>query len=211
MPDITDQIKAAGVGAPAPQKGPASTPVAAPEPVKTITFTESELADKIKEVLAQQFHAAREAAKPKEPNWAHVKESDIYNSDVYIPAIEHEVPDYINIELADPEYMVVWASRDQRRIGTLQAIGYEFLKPEHIHKNFKCPLTFDSEKCYVFMDVVAMRVHKRILLGKRRKALQVSLNQLVNRNRPPRVREKGTYDLAPAISPEFGEFYSDIV
>jgi hypothetical protein len=204
MPDITNQIKAAGAGAPA--SAPAST-----EPSKTFSFTEAELAAKIKEVLAQQFHAAREASKPKEPNWANVKESDIYNSDVYIPAIEHEVPDYINIELADPEYMVVWAARDQRRIGTLQAIGYEFLKPEHIHKNFKCPLQFDSEKLYVFMDVVAMRVHKRILLGKRRKALQVSLNQLVNRNRPPRVREKGTYELAPAISPEFGEFYSDIV
>jgi hypothetical protein len=61
------------------------------------------------------------------------------------------------------------------------------------------------------MDVVAMRVHKRILLGKRRAALQVSLNQLSNRNRPPRVKVKGTYDLMEEVNPAVGEFYESIV
>jgi hypothetical protein len=202
MPEIdhklTDAVKAA---VPAP---PAS-------PVKTITYTEDELAAKIKEVLAAQVHSAREAAKPKEPNWATTTERDVYNQDVYIPAIEHEVPDYMNIQLADPEYMVVWASQDQRRLGQLFATGYEMLKPEHVAKHFKLPLKFDSENTYRYMDVVAMRVHKRILLGKRRAALQVSLNQLSNRNRPPRVKVKGTYDLMEEVNPAVGEFYESIV
>jgi hypothetical protein len=205
MPEIdhkfTDVVKAA---VPAPPASPAS-------PVKTITYTEDELAAKIKEVLAAQVHSAREAAKPKEPNWATTTERDVYNQDVYIPAIEHEVPDYMNIQLADPEYMVVWASQDQRRLGQLFATGYEMLKPGHVAKNFKLPLKFDSEDTYRFMDVVAMRVHKRILLGKRRAALQVSLNQLSNRNRPPRVKVKGTYDLMEEVNPSVGEFYESIV
>src|SRR6266567_4019566 len=154
---------------------------------------------------------AVEAAKPKEPNWGTLTEQQAMSQDMYIPVIEHEIPDYMNMKLKDPEYECVWASRDQRRIGQLMAQGYELLKKDHIHPDFPVPLRFDSEGLYIYVDVVAMRVHKRILYGKRRKALQVSLNQLTNRNKPPRVRLKGSYDLAEDFAPSYGQLYSDIV
>jgi hypothetical protein len=86
------------------------------------------------------------------------------------------------------------------------------LTKEHVHPDFKLPLIFDSEGMYTYIDVVAMRVHKRILYGKRRKALQVSLDQLANRNRPPRVRVKDSYNLSEPFTPGTGQsLYSDIV
>lgn len=164
----------------------------------------------VRAVLNKSKAAAVEAAKPKEPNWGSLTEQQAMSQDMYIPVIEHEIPDYMNMKLKDPEYECVWASRDQRRIGQLMAQGYELLKQEHIHQDFPVPLRFDSEGLYIYVDVVCMRVHKRILYGKRRKALQVSLNQLANRNKPPRVRLKGSYELAEDFAPSYGQLYSDI-
>lgn len=160
--------------------------------------------------LAKRAAKVREAAQPKEPNWATLTEAEAMSAATYIPVIEHDIPDYMNMRLKDQEYMCVWASKDQRRIGQLQAEGYEFLKQEHIHPDFKVPLRFDSEGLYTYADVVCMRVHKRIVYGKRKKALQVSLNQLANRNRPPRVKMEGTFELAPGSTPEVGQFYESI-
>jgi len=117
---------------------------------------------------------------PKEPDWATITEAEALDpeSPVYIPVIEHEVPSYLDVKLADPEYVVVWVNRDQRRVSAMLATGYEFLKPEHVSKDFALPLKFDSEKMYTYADVVAMRVHKRIKLGKARKYVDMSTGQL---------------------------------
>ena len=180
------------------------------------SLSTDQLEEAIKAVLEKQQKAKVEAAKPREPDWANVSEQDAYKRDFYVPVIEHELPSYMDIKLADPQYEVVWSSCDQRRIGQLQAMGYELLKKEHIKSDFKLPLLFNSEGLYKYVDVVAMRVHKKILYGKRRQALQVSLNQLSNRNRPPRVREANSYNLASPIAETdtFGKgssLYSDIM
>jgi hypothetical protein len=175
-----------------------------------------DLENAIISVLRKQKAAAVEAAKPKEPDWSQLTEAQAMTQDVYIPVIEHEVPDYMNMRLKDPEYEVVWASKDQRRLGQLMAMGYSFLEKNDVHPDFVLPLLFDSEGRYTYVDVVAMKVHKRILYGKRRKALQVSLNQLSNRRRPPRVRIKDSYDLTEPVPDQnvLGQgsyLYSDIV
>ncbi len=117
-------------------------------------------------------------------------EQQAMNPATYIPVIEHDIPDYMNIKLKDTEYEPVWASRDQRRLGQLLAKGYEFITPEMMADNFKVPLLFDSERHYVYSDVIAMRVHKRILYGKRRKAAEISLKQLKNKNRIPKTKNR---------------------
>jgi hypothetical protein len=164
----------------------------------------------VNEALAKMATKRKEDAKPKEPDWSKLTEAEAMSAAVYIPVIEHDIPDYMNMKLKDAEYMCVWAAKDQRRIGQLQAEGYEFLRKEHIHPDFKLPLLFDGEGNYTYADVVCMRVHKRIVYGKRKKALQISLNQLANRNRPPRVKIEGTFDLAPGSTPEVGSFYETI-
>lgn len=159
----------------------------------------ADLEKQIEAILQKRKLEAAEAAKPKEPDWSKISEKDAYNPATYIPVIEHDIPDYMNIKLKDAEYEVVWASRDQRRLGQLLAEGYEFLKPEHISPNFSMPLTFNSEKQYIYQDVIAMRVHKRILYGKRRRALEISQAQLRAKNKLPQQRIKGTFDLAPEV------------
>jgi hypothetical protein len=164
------------------------------------------LENEIDRILEERKKARAEASKPKEPDWTKISEQDAYRQDIYIPVIEHDVPDYMNLKLRDQAYEVVWASKDQRRLGQLLAEGYEYIKPEHIDPHFKLPLRFDSENLYIYVDVIAMRVHKRILYGKRRKALDISQRQLKNTNKIPQQRLKGTFDLTsdePMLEPGF--------
>jgi hypothetical protein len=125
------------------------------------------------------------AAAPKEPDWATMTEREALKADTYIPTIDHQVPEYLNVRLKDPEYMVVWASTDQRRVGQLSAEGYEFLKEEDIHPDFHTPLKFDSEHRYQYMDLVCMKVHKRILFAKRRKVINITHDQIKMHKRLP--------------------------
>jgi hypothetical protein len=156
-----------------------------------------DLEDAIQRVLAKNRKDHVEAAQPKEPNWATMTEREAY---------------YMNIKLKDPEYEVVWASQDQRRIGQLMAEGYEYLRPEHVHPDFKLPLVFDSDKLYRYVDVIALRVHKRILYGKRRAGLELSQRQLGNNRRPPSARIANTFDLQEVpMHPEAGSFYDPVV
>lgn len=182
-------------------------PAPVPSPIPGLNMSEFE--KQIDAVLAKRAADRKEAAQPKEPDWSTLSEKEAMSTAIYIPMIEHDVPDYMNMMLKDTEYECVWASKDQRRLGQLVAEGYEFLKLEHVHPQFKVPLVFGSDGTYCYSDVICMRVHKRILYGKRRKALQVSLNQLANRNRPPRVRVKDTFDLVEPVGAGQSSSYYD--
>ena len=110
----------------------------------TSTFSYSwsyaEFEKQIDAVLAKRAADRKEAAQPKEPDWSTLSEKEAMSTAIYIPMIEHDVPDYMNMMLKDTEYECVWASKDQRRLGQLVAEGYEFLKLEHVHPQFKVPL-----------------------------------------------------------------------
>lgn len=150
----------------------------------------------IEKVLARKLKERQEASKPRDPDWKTLTEQEAMNPAVYIPIIEHEIPEYMNIKLKDTEYEVVWANRDQRRLGALQAEGYELLKAEHIAGDFQTPLKFDSEGLYIYQDVVAMRAHKRILFSKRRRIADLSRQQLSKRAKIPQQRIEGTMELS---------------
>ena len=178
------------------------------EAITDSKLSPSELEKQIKQVLSNIGKERAAAAAPKEPDWKNLREQDAYDARINIPVIEHEIADYMNMKLKDTEYEVVWASMDQRRIGQLQAEGYEFLKPEHIAPDFKVPLLFDSEERYTYQDVVCMRVHKRILYGKRRRGLELSRRQLGNNHRPPTSKIVGTFELGEApMLDRFSSFY----
>jgi hypothetical protein len=153
------------------------------------------LEDVIKRVLD-----ARKAEKiaefiPKEPDYKTLKEGDLIRQDIYIPVIEHDIPDYMNVQLKDEEYVPIWVNRDQRQVGAKAAEGFEFLKREHLADNWIPPLKFDSEGMYVYQDVVCMRVHKRIRFAKLRKFYEISKNQL----RPAQAQENAKSTLMEKV------------
>ena len=174
------KVEVAGVAA-SVQAGVANALPPTPSAPAPPLLTQEQIEEAIDRILGARRKAQPPVA-PSEPSidWAHVSERqalDITNS-MSIPVIEHEVPSYLDVRLADPEYECVWANRDQRRISELQAQGYELLKKEHLAPSFPLPLKFDSEGLYIYQDVIAMRVHKKILYAKRRKVVEQSYSKL---------------------------------
>src|SRR3974390_253397 len=146
--------------------------------MQTAGVTPETLEDVIKKVLDKRKTEKIEEFKPKEPDYTKLSEQDIFRNDVYIPVIEHDLPDYMNVRLKDDEYIPIWVNRDQRQLGAKLAEGFELLRKEHLASDFLAPLKFDSEGLYIYQDVVCMRVHKRIRFAKIRKFFQISINQL---------------------------------
>jgi hypothetical protein len=136
------------------------------------------LEDVIKKILDKRKTEKIAELAPKEPDYSTLSERDILRQDIYIPVIEHDIPEYMNIQLKDTEYIPIWVNRDQRQLGAKMAEGFEFLKKEHLPDNYQPPLKFDSEGLYIYQDVVCMRVHKRIRYAKLRKFYDISKNQL---------------------------------
>ena len=136
------------------------------------------LEDIIKKVLDNRKNEVVKKLVPKEPDYKALSEKDILNQEIYIPVIEHDIPDYMNVTLKDEEYVPIWVNRDQRQLGAKLAEGFEFVKKEHLPDGYQAPLKFDSEGLYIYQDVVCMRVHKRIRFAKLRKFFDMSKNQL---------------------------------
>lgn len=196
-------MKAAQVTDP-PKPAPKST--ASPAAVAAASVLS---VDDLEEAIRRVLHQAKAPVKPVDPNWAELTEEEAFSDNPpYIPVIDHEIPSYMNVELKDLEYVVVWASRDQRRLGQLEAEGYEYLKPEHMRPGFKVPLKFTSEDLYIYHDVIAMRVHKKIRFGKLKRYQQISQNQL----RPLMMQQKAAQDLHSNIignDPDLERAFSD--
>jgi hypothetical protein len=171
--EVQERIEVAAEVAVAPKEPPKEPPK------EQVTYTADQLEEQVRKILSSTGVPIPVKPQP-EPDWGKLSELEATDltRPLNIPVITHEVPAYLEIKLADNEYVAVWANRDQRRLGELEAQGYEFLRREHISKDFKLPLKFDSEGLYIYADVIAMRVHKRILFGKRRRTQEMSMNQL---------------------------------
>lgn len=157
---------------------PPSTPSSVASTLAAQGVSPETLEDVIRGILDKRKAEKISELTPKEPDYRSLSEKDIYNAGIYIPVIQHDIPEYMYVELKDDEYIAIWVNRDQRRVGAVQAEGFEFVKAEHLKQGWIAPLKFDSEGLYVYQDVVCMRVHKRIRYAKLRKFYEMSKNQL---------------------------------
>ena len=153
------------------------------------------LEDIIRNVLDKRKAETVQKLTPKEPDYRYLSEADAVNSAVYIPVIEHDLPDYMNVRLKDDEYIPIWVNKDQRQLGAKQAEGFEFLRKEDLASDFVAPLKFNSEGMYEYQDVVCMRVHKRIRFAKLRKFNEISKNQL----KPAQAQENAKASLMEKV------------
>ena len=182
---------AAELGEPAPKTTAASVAAKLSE-----AGVDSEtLEDVIKRILDKRKAEKIKEFIPQEPDYSTLSERDAFRQDIYIPVIEHDIPEYMNVELKDKEYLPIWVNRDQRQLGAKMAEGFELLKREHLPDGYNPPLKFDSEGLYVYQDVVCMRVHKRIRFAKIRKFYEISKNQL----RPAQAQENAKSTLMEKV------------
>jgi hypothetical protein len=125
---------------------------------KQVTQMQEQL--KAKEAEDKKAAAAQAAPAEAKIDWDKMEEKDIFDLSIPIPAIEQEVPDYLEFMLKDKSYVRRWIHVLPERLGPCLASGYSYVTKDDIDDRYPHPLQFDAEGHYKFGDVVALKILK---------------------------------------------------
>jgi hypothetical protein len=144
----------------------------APVPVGQAPIPAS-MADLAKQLLDLQKQVNEKATKaevvtkamvtpPVKPeiDWANMDENSVFDMSIPIPAIEQEVPDYLNMHVQDKMYVTRWIHKLRERLGPCLAAGYTYVTKPEIDNRYPISLEPDSEGHYTFGDVVLLKILK---------------------------------------------------
>lgn len=144
-------------------KTPTPTPAAPAKPQPTVAELLAEVVS-LKKAVATKADAPVPPKPPesqaKEIDWSKVSESEVFDLSVAIPAIEHDLPDYMNVQLVDKNYVPRWTHKLPQNLGPKLAAGYQYVTKEDLDTRYPIPLLFDGEGHYCFADVVLLKIHK---------------------------------------------------
>jgi hypothetical protein len=128
-----------------------------------------ELARRIEAVKTEADSKKVEAKKPRyytESEFSNVQEKDIYDFSVPIAVIDHQLPDFLDIKLKDPNYVPRWINMDARRMGQVIAEGWSYISEEDLAEPLKVEIGDSADGHYVYDDVVAMKLTKEKVYGR---------------------------------------------
>ena len=114
----------------------------------------------------KKVEAATKVEAKKEIDWSKVEEKDILSLSIPVPTIDHALEGYLDVVLADKNYVARWVHKSQHNLGPKLNRGFTFVTKEDMDVSKPLPLEFDSEGHYSFDDVVCLKIHKSIYLGK---------------------------------------------
>jgi hypothetical protein len=123
-----------------------------------------------------------EKAKPKYiTDFATIQERDIFDLRVPIEAISHEIPEFLIVNLKDPNYVPRWIQTNSRRLGQAHAEGWLYVTEADLATELKVEVEDDVSGHYVYADVVLMKMQKAKLYQRIRanflKSLAVTKSQ----------------------------------
>lgn len=101
---------------------------------------------------------------PKELDFSKLSEDSVYDLDVAIQAINHQVPDLTKVTLRDSHYVPRWVSLHPARLGPMKAAGFTYVETEDIEE-VALDLQPNENGQYVYIDVVLMKVSKAKYFG----------------------------------------------
>jgi hypothetical protein len=108
----------------------------------------------------------RAAAIERKPiDWNKIQEKDIFDLNVNIDTINHDMPDYMLIVPKDSNYVLRWVHKLPRRLGPMKAKGFQFARPEDIEGELNIALEVDENGQIRFDDVLLMKIEKRLYYG----------------------------------------------
>jgi hypothetical protein len=135
---------------------PVKTPEVKPGPVASPVPSMEELAKQLaglqklvnEKASKTEVVTKAEIASPPEPeiDWTKVEEKDIFDLTIPIPAIEQEVPDYLNMHVKDKMYVTRWIHLLRERLGPCLAAGYSYVTKDELDDRYPLSLEPDSSQ-----------------------------------------------------------------
>lgn len=113
----------------------------------------------------------------KPVDWNKIQERDIFDLDVNIDIIDHDMPDYMLVVPRDGNYVLRWVHKLPRRLGPMKVKGFQFCRVEDIEGELNIAMETDENGHIRFDDVILMKIKKSLyygmLLANHRKALDM--------------------------------------
>jgi hypothetical protein len=104
--------------------------------------------------------------KKREPlDFNKLSEQDIFDLNIPIEVIDHDMPDYVKVELKDKSYVARWVNKNPRRLGPMKARGWDYVVPEDLATKLKIDLSVDENGQFRFDDVILMKCEKMRYFG----------------------------------------------
>lgn len=137
-----------------------------PEELRGKPLTTKNL-EELAELLADKFDRSKNAqivSKSRVPitDFSKIKESDIYDPDVFIEAKPFMSSDSLKITLRDQNYESRWVNKNSQRLGYMLSIGFSYIEAKDLESQTDAMVYLDSSGHYTINDVVAMKIQKSI-------------------------------------------------
>lgn len=172
----------------------AGRPLSHDEALKMLNnLPESALEEFTQRVVAaiRQSKVAEEETKKAIPRYitdfSNIQERDIFNLDLPINPISHEVPDFLDAKLKDSNFIARWIHTNSRRLGEVLAQGFRYVHPDELVQNLKVDITPDAAGHIVYSDVVLMKITKAKYYGRLRENFKRAMSMTQT---PGRLHEK---------------------
>jgi hypothetical protein len=153
------------------------------EQFKELKATNEALAAK---VAASSPAAPSKKTSPPQIDWSKVSEADIFTMDIPVPTIEHALETYLDVYLADKNFVARWVHKNQHNIGPKLNAGYTFVTKEDLDPNKAHALLFDTNGHYSFDDVICLKIPKQIYFAK----IKANFNRATSVQRGKEVRQR---------------------
>jgi len=105
-------------------------------------------------------------ANAKVVDFTKIKESDVFDLNVPIEAIVHDLPDSTLIKLKDPNYIGRWVNINAMNMGKRKAAGFTFVTLQDLEDGtLMMDLEEDENGHFRYNDVIAMKIPKQKYFG----------------------------------------------
>lgn len=130
----------------------------------------AQFARRVKDQLATEA-AEQTQSKPRlqyVTDFSTLQENSIFDLNTPIQAIDHQVPEYLDIKLLDPNFAPRWIQTSAKRIGQARSQGWSYITKEDLAEGLKVEIEADAAGHFVYIDTVAMKIPKSKLYSQLR-------------------------------------------
>lgn len=135
----------------------------------------------LKQLLAGQNGVKLKDVPKQQPalDFSKLSEKDVFDMNIPIEAIVMDIPEYVDVELADGNYIARWVNKHGRRLGQMKNFGFSYVTEQDLAK----PLLLENSKNengqFTLDDVILMKCSKQKYFGVLRRNL-LRANSRVN-------------------------------
>lgn len=126
----------------------------------------AQFARRVQETIQAEAVATQEIKKPKLQyitDFENLQESSIFDVNVPIQAIDHQIPEFLNIKLKDSNFSPRWVQTSSKNLGQKRAQGWQYITKEDLEEELKVEIEADAQGHFIYIDAVAMKIPKKKL------------------------------------------------